>query len=54
MKNQEDRKTVGGVVLTDQTGNIVFKNTFDTRLNIAKENIYPIITAMLWGINSDH
>jgi vacuolar-type H+-ATPase subunit E/Vma4 len=40
---------VGGVILSDITGNVVFKNTFDARLNILKENAYPIMRSMLWG-----
>lgn len=36
------------MVLTDFTGNIVFKNTLDARLNILKEIAFPMIREILW------
>ena len=35
-KAQEDQKCIGGVTLADETGNITFKATFDSRINILK------------------
>lgn len=35
-KNEENQEAIGGVILSDLSGNIVFKNTFDARLNILK------------------
>ncbi len=35
-KDEQNRIAVGGVILSDKTGDIVYKNTFDTRLNIVK------------------
>ena len=35
-KAEEDQKCIGGVILADESGNITFKATFDSRLNILK------------------
>jgi vacuolar-type H+-ATPase subunit E/Vma4 len=42
-KNKEDASSIGGVILADRTGNITFKATLDSRLNILKEICLPMI-----------
>ena len=42
----------GGVILSDETGNITYNNTFSKRLSILKEGCLPMITANLWGNSS--
>ena len=35
-KAEEDQKCIGGVILADESGDITFKATFDSRFNILK------------------
>lgn len=39
---------MGGVILSDPSGNITYKNTIDARINILKEICLPIIRTELW------
>jgi hypothetical protein len=40
--------------LTDLSGNITYKNTIDTRVNILKEICLPLIRVMLWPNLNDN
>ena len=40
--------TIGGIILADETGNITFKATFDSRLTILKELCLPDIRYEIW------
>lgn len=36
------------MILADSTGNIIFKSTIDSRINILKELCLPDIRKMIW------
>jgi vacuolar-type H+-ATPase subunit E/Vma4 len=48
-KNKEDSLSVGGVILADKSGNITYKGTLDSRLNILKEICLPMIREIIWN-----
>lgn len=48
-KNKQDTQCIGGVILADKTGNITFKATLDSRLNILRDISLPLIREMVWG-----
>jgi vacuolar-type H+-ATPase subunit E/Vma4 len=47
-KSEEGDICTGGLILADETGNITFKATLDSRLNILKEMCLPVIREIIW------
>lgn len=48
-KSQENDKCFGGVVLTNEDGLIVCKNTLDSRIELAYQHMLPIIRKSLFS-----
>ena len=48
-KNQDDSECFGGILLTNDRGDIVFKNTLDTRCELCFEESLPEIRSMMFG-----
>jgi len=49
VKSKEDQLGIGGIILSDQTGNIIYKATLDSRMNILKDLCLPDVRALVWG-----
>ena len=47
-KSDEDKKCFGGVILTDETGVIICKNTIDARIELAYQMLLPSIRRSLF------
>ena len=48
-KSQENNKCFGGVILTNDDGLIVCKNTIDARVELAYQHMLPIIRSSLFS-----
>ena len=48
-KSQENNKCFGGVILTNEDGLIVCKNTLDSRIELAYQHMLPIIRSSLFS-----
>lgn len=47
-KSQDDKKCFGGIILTNQTGDIIVKNTLDVRCDLAFQDSLPIIREIMF------
>jgi V-type H+-transporting ATPase subunit E len=47
-KSEEDLKCFGGIILTNESGLIICKNTLDTRIDLAFNVILPKIRSNLF------
>ena len=48
-KSEENNKCFGGVILTNEDGLIVCKNTLDSRVELAFQHMLPIIRSNLFS-----
>ena len=48
-KSQENNKCFGGVILTNEDGLIVCKNTLDSRIELAYQHMLPMIRSSLFN-----
>lgn len=48
-KSQENNKCFGGVILTNEDGLIVCKNTLDARIELAYQHMLPTIRSSLFN-----
>ena len=48
-KSQENNKCFGGVILTNEDGLIVCKNTIDARIELAYQHMLPVIRSSLFN-----
>ena len=51
-KSEENEKCFGGVILTNEDGLIVCKNTLDSRVELAFQQMLPIIRSNLFSWSS--
>lgn len=48
-KSEENSKCFGGVILTNEDGLIVCKNTLDSRVELAFQQMLPVIRSNLFS-----
>eukprot|EP00825_Cyclidium_porcatum_P046624 TRINITY_DN7386_c0_g1_i3.p2 TRINITY_DN7386_c0_g1~~TRINITY_DN7386_c0_g1_i3.p2 ORF type:complete len:141 (-),score=35.01 TRINITY_DN7386_c0_g1_i3:122-544(-) len=47
-KSEDDKKCFGGVIMTNDDGNIIFKNTFDIRVDLCFQDSLPQIREIMF------